>query len=437
MMSLIILLLLSALLVALVLFGLRRTVLGLVVVRPACDKTFDWVKQVTGSANGPGAALNILVIFMAVVAIAKRPRAILNPLAFAWCGVLGAALASLLASPDPAAGVRLLMTLVTYAAMTILPFALVNSLDDAADCLTAVVASSVIPAGWAIFVLAGNPAILIGDDRLESTFTHSNIFAFYLMGVMTLIMFMQSSRVVTITVRRQKILLAYGSLLMLLLLATKTRSAWIAMAIILCGYALLVDRRWLMGLLALPLVLLIPGIGDRVLDLGGGNVNDAYANLNSYAWRQLLWAETWEWLNNNPSIVFGHGLDMFVPHVPLFFSRGAEPTGIGAHNAILQIYFETGLIGVVAFIFLFATVFHALAKHMLRDFAGGLLLVLLSVAHILVAYSDNLLDYLKFQWLFWFVIGTAAAATPFLKHPTKSRTRQNGTIPSHLISVRT
>ncbi|MGL4636634.1 MAG: O-antigen ligase family protein [Beijerinckiaceae bacterium] len=427
MMALIILVLLGALLVFLALFGLRRTVLGLVVARPACDKAFEWVKQMAGGANGPGAALNILVLVMATVAIIQRPRVLLNPLAMAWCLVLGAALTSLLLSPDPAAGIRLLMTLVTYAAMTILPFALVRSLDDAASYLSAIIASSIVPASWAIVELVANPAILMGDDRLESTFTHSNILAFYLMGVMTLIMFMQSSRVIVITPRLRKFLLAYGGLLMLLLLATKTRSAWIATALILGGYALLVDRRWLLGLLALPLVLLIPGIGERVLDLGGGNVNDAYANLNSYAWRQLLWSETWQWLKDNPSVIYGHGLDMFVPHVPLFFSRGAEPAGIGAHNAILQIYFETGLVGIIAFALLFTAVFHALCNHMLRDFAGGLLLVLLSIAHMLVSYSDNLLDYLKFQWLFWFAIGTVAASTPFLKPAAKSSFRHSST----------
>ncbi len=405
-------------------FGARRTALALVAIRPACDKTFDGIKLLAGSANGPGAALNLLMIALAVLALVRRPSAMLAPPVLAWTSVLLAAIASLLHSPDPSAGVRLLLTLVTYGAVLALPFALIDSIGDALDCLKAALASSVIPATVGVVEVLSTPAILLDDERLESTFTHPNILAFYLVGVLTLILFMMASRMVQLSPRQIRWLMSYAGVLLLLLLATKTRSAWIAMVLILGGHALVNDRRWLWGILVLPIVLLIPGIGERILDLGGGNTNDTFANLNSYAWRQLLWSETYEWLRQNPSLLFGHGLDLYVSYVPLFFSRGANPEGVGAHNAALQIYFEMGLVGVAAFVAVFITLFIMLAQRIKVDFPGTLLFALLCASHMLVASSDNMLDYLQFQWFFWFTVGTIIASTPLMQQETPRKSRQ-------------
>jgi O-antigen ligase len=414
-MIIVILALLAAALALTGVFGARRATLALIAIRPACDKTFDAIKGLAGSSNGPGATFNLLVIALAALAILRRPQALLAPPVIAWGFVLLAAAASLLHSPDPAAGMRLLLTLVTYGAVLALPFALIDTIADAMDCLKAALASSVIPVGVGIIELLSTPAILLDDERLESTFTHPNILAFYLVGVLTLILFLMASRMASLSSRQSRGLMAYACLLVILLLATKTRSAWIAMVLILGGHALANDRRWLWAIAALPLLVLIPGVGDRILDLGGGNTNDAFANLNSYAWRQLLWSETYEWLRQNPALVFGHGLDLYVSYVPLFFSRGANPEGVGAHNAALQIYFEMGLTGIAAFAGVFITLFIQLAKRMDVDFPGAILFTLLCASHVLVANSDNMLDYLQFQWFFWFTVGTVVASTPLLR----------------------
>jgi O-antigen ligase len=415
MMPIIILALFAVTLALTALYGVRRLMLALIVVRPSCDRLFDSVKLAFGGSSGPGAALNLLVIVLAFIAVLRRPGSLRNGLVIAWGSVLLAAGLSLLLSPNPAGGTRLFLTLVTYAAMLTLPFALISSVEDAVVSLKATLFSTALPTLLAVAELISTPAILMGDERLESSFTHPNILAFYLVGALTLILFLISSVMLELTRRQKQGLMAYAVLLLLLLLATKTRSAWIAMGLIFAGYALLVDRRGLFGVFALPLVLFIPGIGERILDLGGGNTNDAFANLNSYAWRQLLWAETWTWLEQNPARLFGHGLDLYVSYVPLFFSRGADPDGIGTHNAVFQIYFEMGAVGLAAFAMLFVTALAAAVRHMQRDHAGGLLFFLLIAAHMLMAYSDNLLDYLQFQWFFWFLTGVITASTPLLR----------------------
>jgi len=46
---------------------------------------------------------------------------------------------------------------------------------------------------------------------------------------------------------------------------------------------------------------------------------------------------------DNQSILLGNGLDLYQSYLPLFFPRGAQESGVGPHNALLQIYFEMGL----------------------------------------------------------------------------------------------
>jgi uncharacterized membrane protein YphA (DoxX/SURF4 family) len=55
----------------------------------------------------------------------------------------------------------------------------------------------------------------------------------------------------------------YAGYLLILLLGTKTRSARLAMLIIMAGYAIVVDRRWLLPTLSVPVALLIPGVSGH------------------------------------------------------------------------------------------------------------------------------------------------------------------------------
>jgi hypothetical protein len=58
--------------------------------------------------------------------------------------------------------------------------------------LTVAICSSLAPLIFALLELAMTPAILTGGQRLESTFTHPNIYAFHIVNVVTLILFMNA-----------------------------------------------------------------------------------------------------------------------------------------------------------------------------------------------------------------------------------------------------
>jgi O-antigen ligase len=414
-MAAIVLALAGLLLGATAIIGVAQAVFWLMLIRPSCDQLFDWVKTSFDLQVGPGSALNFFVIALALVCLVRRPATLRSPVVIASGGFLLVALASMVHSSSPADGARLFLGLATYAAVLCLPFALIENAHDAERWLKVALCSSFVPSLYAVAQLAMSPATLFGEERLESTFTHPNIFAFYLVGVVTLILFMTSSTMATALAPWRRLPHVYVALLFVLLLFTQTRSAWIAMAITLAVYAFIVDRRWLPLIFMLPAVLVVPGVSDRIFDLASGNVDAGYAQLNSYAWRREVWEATLDWMAANPAPILGYGLDTFQSYTPLFFGHNPEGGGVGAHNAILQIYFETGLAGLCSYFSIFVAIFVQLFKRLRFDFSGSIVMFSYCAGYLIVCFSDNLLDYLQFQWFFWFSIGAVCASTRYLQ----------------------
>jgi O-antigen ligase len=402
--------------------GVSRMMLAIMLVRPSCDRIFEWLKMSSAFAHlnfpGPGAAINALVISMAIIAVAHVPGVVLVAPVLAWAGFLFAAAASLLANPN--GGLRLFLTLTTYAAVFALPYALIQNRQAAAQCLAVALYSSLIPSIFALLELAIAPAILTGGQRLQSTFTHPNIYAFYIVGVVTVILFMTCSATVTLSKFMRRTLFVYAGYLLILLLGTKTRSAWISMLIIMTGHAIVVDRRWLLPMLGLPVALLIPGVSERMSELDSGTIDAGYEQLNSLTWRRVLWNHTFEWMAANPPGIFGHGLDAYQSYLPMFLPGEGQPA-VGAHNAYLQIYFEMGLAGLTSFLLLVTAIAFKLIYRSREDFAGSFVMLMMCVGYMVVCYSDNLLDYLQFQWFLWFTLGSVCASTRFAVYPSRPR----------------
>lgn len=403
--------------------GIWRMTLAVMLVRPSCDKLFGWLQESFGQQHGPGQAVNALVIVMAIIAVAHVPGVALVAPLLAWMGFLLAAAASLLQAPDPSVGVRLFLLLTTYAAVFALPYAVIQSRQAVVQCLTVALCSSLIPSIFALLELATTPAILTGAERLQSTFTHPNIYSFYIVSVVTLILFMTCSTTVTLSKFMRRMMFVYAGYLLFLLLLTKTRSAWLSMLIIMAGHAIVVDRRWLLGLLSAPVALLIPGVSERMSELGSGTIDVGYETLNSLAWRQALWNATLGWMAANPPGTFGHGLDAYPSYVPLFFWRGEgqEQEEFATHNTFLQIYFEMGVVGLTSFLLLMATIAFKLIYRSREDFAGSFAMLMMCVGYMIVCYSDNLFYYLQFQLFFWFTLGSVCASTRSAAYPSRAR----------------
>jgi putative inorganic carbon (HCO3(-)) transporter len=371
--------------------GLSYFVLVIVLVRPSCDLLFGVAKSVLGGEAGPGAAVNALVIGLGLWYLIQKPTSVGAATLPMWTGFLVVASTSAMLSPEPTAAAKVIGWLATYFAAFSLPFALIRSPDWALRCLTVAMYSSFIPVAYAFIELVFSLADVENGGRLQSTFGHPNIFAFYLVGVLALGMFMLKSNRISLPSNVRPLLVLYLPVLILLIVLTQTRSAWIACAIMVAVFTGLVDRRYLGFLPLLPLIILIPGVEERMLDVSWYTDDYRYHSLDSLAWRQLLSEKALEWMAANPSLLLGNGLNSFVHYVPAFFPyvhEADDEVGVGPHNVFLQIYFEMGVLGVLTSGWLFLSLFWKLKDGYQSDPRGTLIMAAFAASYLVECYSE-------------------------------------------------
>jgi len=391
-------------------FGLRQGVMAILLVRCVCDLVFDLSKISLGDNDiSMGAALNVVVIAAAVISLALYPQRTAIKYSLIWGPFLAVACFTTVLAPDPIMAIRKLLVLVSYWAMFILPFFLVRSRTDLEQFLKVILLSSVYPVLYGLFeaVTGAGGVHEMGEFRVQSTFPHPNIFAFYLIFMISIILYARVSNNVFFSQGLQRILSIYILPLLFLLIMTKTRSAWLACVMIFAIYGILYDRRVIVMLLfMLPLATLVPAIYERLSDLEAGNVYIGTPTaLNSFAWRSLLWQMTLAKWREAPWL--GYGLNSFNYYSGSFFVLA--PKGTFAHNVYVQLLFETGIAGLVVYLWLFARLMWSVASRLKWDRHGSIMILTVICAYLMVSYSDNMLDYLAANWYFWFYLGAASA----------------------------
>ncbi|MGE7415493.1 O-antigen ligase family protein [Methylobacterium tarhaniae] len=408
----------SALLILFAWFaGPRRFAEAVLLTRSALDPVFDLTKAGGLEDMGVGAAVNLSVLVVAAACVVTRPRVSPAPAFVLWLPLLLVCLVSWRFAPDPGAAFRLLMLLTTHAAFCLLAFYLVRDRADLRRFLLVIVAGSIVPTLYAVLQLAMGWAVF-GEDgtRVYSSFPHPNIYAFYLMTILAVVLTLlagatsgaRAANGFRLSPRLRRALVLYVPVLLGLILLTKTRSAWAGAGLILLTHGLLFDRRTLLYFLGLPVALLaVPEFAERLADLQQGNTMDAYEKLNSYAFRMLLWQGAMTWFWERP--LFGWGLSSFGHYVAQFFPLPLENDTIDSHSVYVQFLFETGLIGLLAYLWLYARTLALIARLITRGERWAWMLLAMTAGYLSMAYSDNMLYYLVPTWYMWFVLGGACA----------------------------
>jgi putative inorganic carbon (hco3(-)) transporter len=404
---------------------LRAVVYGILLTRASSDPVFNLLGG-DGGSMGVGALLNALAISIAAVLLAHWPSTAPFSVVGIWGPFLLIAFASTLYAPDFLAAVRLALVLLSYWSFFIIPFFIWRSADDVSRFVMVVIGSSIIPSLYALVDIArGLPDM--ADFRLQSTFSHANIYAFYLVLLLGLALYVRSSRIIRVTPQVRLLVTLYIPYLIVLLMLTKTRSAWLAGGLMFLVYAFRVDRRFLAGLLLIPvLVVGNPSVIERLTDVTEPTEIDSFTQLNdstrlnSYEWRQALWDSAIPQIFEKP--LLGHGLESFKPSTPGFFPL-IGPEGIDGHNFYLQTSFEMGLLGVFALVWLLGSVGRQILKGRRRDPPGVLIMLCVLIGYVLECYADNMHFYLSFNWYFWFVIGTICA---WVYHEERAPRQQTG-----------
>lgn len=413
---------------------------AILLVRPALDPLMGSFKS--GGGMGPGAAFNALVILLGVLYLMRSPRDLARTRLLLWLPFLALAGLGVYNAEDRAVAGRSLMGYLSYFLMFAMPFLLVRTREDLRRWVLVLLMASAVPTAIGVWDLAhGGEAYRTATEleaaadgavdaldgleaevegmRVQGAFPHPNIFAFYILSVIgTLLLALYEPGVLPGGQARgpmvRRLALGYLLLQCVLLLATQTRSAWAACAMLFVAMAALVDRRlWKYLLVAPLLLLLVPSVQDRLLDLAQGNAASS-ERLNSYAWRVLMWKSAWPWIQERWST--GWGLDSFKQYSTVFFPLDYIQS-FDAHNVYVQLAFEIGVFGSAAFALLFMGLAALSVADLHRHRAAAGLGAALAIAYLMGCYSDNMHRYLVANWYLFFVMGLLGRVVQGLAKP--------------------
>lgn len=401
------LLALPALIVIVSIFLYDRYLLFAIIIlfRSVMDPILDATKL---GAFGLGAVLNALVIFIAMTSLFQNPIPLRKVIRQTWLAFLIFSFIAIFYAPEFIVALKTYISLLSYAAVFVLAITVIKNESDYGRWMRLVFLSSIIPVAYGFINAAMGGFANPNGFRINSTFSHPNIYAFYLVLMISIGFYFIKAKVSYIPDFWRRMIPVYIFLMLLLLVMTKTRSAWFGCFAFFTIYVLLYERKYIVLLLLAPVVaFLIPEIRDRVVDLGQGNEVVNYSKLNSYAWRKLIWHDGLHWMEPI-RYFFGYGLEAFKYYSKDFFTMSGG-NNMGAHSVLVQLFFETGIFGFMAFVWL-----HLKTGLLLKPFYKINKLMIFSTIMFLLefaldAYSDNMLVYLSYNWYLWFVLGAAYA----------------------------
>ncbi len=397
-------------LVMLLVYSRMALLTGILLLRASCDVFFDATRIMVGSMQiGVGFLINVAVILIALLLVIEKPALLPRKMFLFWVPFLLLCLFGVATAPQVGDALRAFLAQMSYCAVFVCAFYVVRTPDDFKRCVRIVLISSVLPLIYGLIDIAVKGGVHgPNGPRLQSTFAHPNIYAFYLTLVIGLGFYVLKSSSYQLEKRERVGLGAYLLLLGAMLALTQTRSAWIACAALFLAYGVLFERRYLIYMMLAPLVaLLIPDVRDRLLDLGAGNEVKLYAKLNSFAWRLYMWESGLSFMQPSRYLL-GYGMESFAYYSPIFFPPGNK-LHMGAHSMHVQWLFELGAAGFLASLSVYGRVLWMFKRLIPLDRLGAFVLSVMLVQYLIVSASDNMSAYLAFNWYFWFVLGAGCA----------------------------
>jgi len=367
--------------------------------------------NIFGENIGIGGGINLFIIILAVSLIIRNRKVLSqNQFCKRWAFFLLISAIAISYSPVPGRAVKLFLNLLTYMSMAIIPFFIVNNVDDKRFWIKILILSSLLPVIFAnVNLLKGGDFYADAGMRIKGTFTHPNILAFYLVLMVVLVFYALKSGLFSLNRTKRNVLRLYMIDLFILLLATKTRNAWVGGWGMFFIYGLLKEKKYLIFSVVAPFLLLLhPATAARVRNLFFGTEVEVGQKLNSFAWRVELWKSSLLWIKRK--FIFGYGLASFNPLSSEFFIIDLwARKNVDSHNTYLELLFETGIVGLLSYIAIYLTalrIFFSRIRNTVSNVSREYALVFSYViSYMIVSFADNMLYYLAFNWYFWFFIG--------------------------------
>ena len=317
-------------------------VLALLVARTSLDA----LKPASpSSALEPAALIGMLFLGTGLLWLAAQWRedgqVRLSRLGWAATAFAGAGLVGVLVAPSYWPALVEWVRLASVCAMVLVAERLARQPAFRRRLVLAVAAAVVMPlvvAAWQVW--SGSGLFDAGGfARVRGTFTHSNPMAAFL----ALVVVMSFAHVAHLRKPGPR---CWAGLVCVVssvgLYVTYTRAAWLAALLGVVVVCATKGRRWVGGLVAgmLMVLLLVPGTVARFSDLGDEQSARGEPS-NSLTWRAEYWGEALGFSEESP--VTGIGLKQVAAQA----SEGKQP-----HNDFLRAYVELGVLGLVAYAWL-------------------------------------------------------------------------------------
>lgn len=386
-------------------FGL----VALIILRPAVDLigTKD-IFQINSLALSFHDLLGLLVVLWGIVFIYQNRNLVKDlPARFFLLGFLAVAFLSSLWAPSFTLSIGEALRIASIFILSAVSFILIRSLKSLKFLIYGFLASSVIPCLLAISqYFQGRGQTVYGEFfyRLYGSFFHPNSLAFFLVFICVIIFTLLSIQKQS---WQKTILGAWMAVLILIILATYTRGAWLGFLWAFLVLATVNFRRALiLGLgIILTFYLVVPIIQERINDIV---LLDPFSSL---MWRLNLWREMVPFLTAKP--LLGNGLGSFQALSGQIQPLSTLPAP-EAHNDYLKILVELGIIGLVFYLAIYFKVLIFSLKAYFKTKDKPLKTIILGLiamtsAFILMALGDNLLRTTATQWLYFSYFGAVAS----------------------------
>ncbi len=252
--------------------------------------------------------------------------------------------------------------------------------------------SGLIPVLVGLYQVAGDAGQYItGFVRANGTFTHPNPYAFYLIIILALLLNLFPAAP-ALGLRRRGLLLGAAVPVAAGIFFTYTRTAWIGIFILVLLVVVFRQRKFLWLLLIPVLVLLLVSpLRERLQDLG--------TSFNSITHRFHIWTSGLKNLPDYP--LLGRGLGSF---------ELMDDYGEPAHNDLLRLFVELGVLGALSYLALAAALVKRIWDSVRRDLGplgNALSCAVFSAGAVfaLASLTGNIFFRPALQWYLWALLG--------------------------------
>jgi putative inorganic carbon (HCO3(-)) transporter len=384
--------------IVLALIDTRVTVLALVVARSSVDlsATLDLIPAGGFGGLNLAALLSALLIVVGTLHFAvNRVNVSKTPLFRPFVLLLAVYSVGVVYAPDLGEAFQNWLRAFSVFILYLLVFDMLQDENRTQALMKAILLSAVFPTLLALFQIAtgGMEQDPDGFSRVASTFVHPSPFAIYLVTLIpfALMAFLHMGASVS---KPALGLLIVG--MFVAVLATLTRVAWLGLLVALAIMLAVQYRKALPLVPALALIIwiFVPGVQERFADLT--------APTGSLIWRTTAWSQALS-IQSSWQLLTGAGLGSVNFHL-----------GNEAHNDYLKVWVEAGVLGFIAFAWLYLGLlklaFDAFRRSTSQLYrALSLAFIAMLAARFVMFGSDNLIGHPVLEWYFWSLAALVAA----------------------------